>query len=73
MVALFLLLSVGMLLLEVLVVLVDCWLGWVNLWCHWLRAHEGNWQSCSAVLCVEVPCPFCPEKKKLFWPCVPRC
>ena len=50
MVALFLLLSAGLLLLGVLVVLVDCWLGWVNLCCHWLRAQEGNWQCCNAVL-----------------------
>ena len=50
MVALFLLLSAVLLLLEVLVVLVDCWLGWVNLCSHWLRAQEGNWQCCSAVL-----------------------
>ena len=50
MVALFLLLSAGLLLLEVLVVVVVCWLGWVNLCCHWLRAHDGSWQCCSAVL-----------------------
>ena len=50
MVALFLLLSAGLLLLEVLLVMVVCWLGWVNLCCQWLRAHDGNWQCCSAVL-----------------------
>ena len=49
MVALFLL-SAGLLLLGVLVGLVDCWLGWVNFCCHWLRAQDGNWQCCSAVL-----------------------
>ena len=50
MVALFLLLSAGLLLLEVLVVVVVHWLGWVNLCCHWLRAHDGKWKCCSAVL-----------------------
>ena len=34
----------------VVVVVVLDWLGWVNLCCHWLRAHAGNWQCCSAVL-----------------------
>ena len=34
---------------QLLLVVVLCWLGWVNLCCHWLRAHEGNWQCCSAV------------------------
>ena len=24
-------------------------------------------------LCAGAPCPFCPVKKKLFWPYVPRC
>ena len=37
MVALFLLLSAGLLLLEVL---VGCRLGWMNLSCHWLRAQR---------------------------------
>ena len=50
MVALFLLLSVVLLMLDVLVVLLDCWLGWVNLCCHWLRAQEGNLQCLRAVL-----------------------
>ena len=50
MVALFLVLSVGLLLLVVLVVLLDCWWDWVNLRCHQLRAHGGNWQCWRAVL-----------------------
>ena len=48
MVMFFFLLS-GQLLLLLVVVVVLGWLGWVNLCCHWLRAHAGNWQSCSAV------------------------
>ena len=43
MVALFLVLSVGMLLLELLEGLLECCCDWLNLCCHWLRAQEGNW------------------------------
>ena len=50
MVALFWLLSVVLLLLDVLVVLLDCWSEWVNLCCYWLRTQEGNWQCWRAVL-----------------------
>ena len=41
MVALFLVLSVG---------LLDCCCDWLNLCCHWLRAHVENWQCLRAVL-----------------------
>ena len=47
MVALFLVLSVGLLWLEGL---LDCCCDWLNLCCHWLRAQVGNWQCLRAVL-----------------------
>ena len=50
MVALVLVLSVGLLLLEGLEGLLDCCCDWLNPWCHWLRAQEGNWQCLRAVL-----------------------
>ena len=50
MVALFLVLSVGMLLLELLEGLLECCCDWLNLCYHWLRAQEGNWQCLRAVL-----------------------
>ena len=50
MVALFLGLSVGLLLLELLEGLLECCCDWLNLCFHWLRAQEGNWQCLRAVL-----------------------
>ena len=50
MVALFLVLSVGMLLLELLEGLLECCCDWLNQCWHWLRAQEGNWQCLRAVL-----------------------
>ena len=41
MVALFLVLSAGLLLLVVLAWFWDCRLDWVNLRCHWLRTQGG--------------------------------
>ena len=50
MMALFLVMSDGLLLLVELVVLLGYWLDWVNLRCHWLRAQGGKWQCWRAVL-----------------------
>ena len=73
MVALFLVLSVGWLLLVVLVVLLDCWLDWMNLWCHWLRAQGGIGSVWGLFWCGQVPCPCYAGMKKQFWPYVPGC
>ena len=50
MVALFLVLSVGLLWLELVEGLLECCCDWLNLCCHWLRAQEWNWQCLRDVL-----------------------